>query len=330
MKILVVRFSSIGDVVLTTPVVRCLAKQLPEATIHFITKKAFLPVLEGNPHINRVYTIEKSVKECLAELKAEKYDLVIDLHKNVRTLRLKKALGVPAKSFPKLNVQKFLLTQFKINRMPDMHVVERYFETVKSLGVNSDGLPCELFLNAADSVNLSENKLETGNFLAVAMGAQFGTKQLPIDLLEKTLKDLNIPIVLLGGPMDVERSNALKNKLSSQNVIDFCGKITLRQSAYVLSQSRALLTADTGLMHIATAFRIPIVSVWGNTVPALGMYPYTPQDRSLYSIHEVTGLSCRPCSKIGYKECPKKHFDCMAKQDVGAIRAEVEKRVNLP
>lgn len=330
MKILVVRFSSIGDVVLTTPVVRCLAQQLPLATIHFITKKAFLPVLDGNPHIQRIITIEKSVKECLAELKAERYDMVIDLHRNVRTLRLKKALGVPSKAFPKLNIQKFLLTNFKINRMPDVHVVDRYFETVRHLGVTSDGLPCELFLNDADAVPLMDHHLEPGRFLAVSMGAQFGTKQLPIDLLEKALKDLHIPIVLLGGPTDVERSTALRNRLSSQQVIDFCGKITLRQSAYVLSQARTLLTGDTGLMHIATAYRIPIVSVWGNTVPALGMYPYTPQDRSLYSIHEVTGLSCRPCSKIGYKACPKKHFNCMLKQDVGAIRGEVEGRVEFP
>ena len=174
MKILVVRFSSIGDVVLTTPVVRCLAQQLPDATIHFVTKKAFLPVLEGNPHISRVFTIEKSVKECIAELKAEKFDLVIDLHRNVRTLRLKKALGVPAKAFPKLNVQKFFLTTFKVNRMPDVHVVDRYFETVRHLGVKSDGLPCELFLSAVDSVNLSEENLKSSHFLAVAMGAQFG------------------------------------------------------------------------------------------------------------------------------------------------------------
>jgi len=327
MKILVVRFSSIGDVVLTTPVVRCMALQLPDAEIHYVTKKAFIPVLEGNPHITKIITIDSSVSEKMAELKAEHYDVVIDLHRNVRTLRLKRALGVKSYAFPKRNIEKFLLTVFKINRMPDVHVVDRYFEAVKHIGVKNDGLPCELFLAPSDEVELSDNNLRSQQFIAVAMGAQFATKQMPIHLMEEVLSGVELPIVLLGGPTDTERANLLKQELSSQQVVDFCGKITLRQSAFVVSQASAILTGDTGLMHIASAFRIPIVSVWGNTVPALGMYPYAPQDRSLYSIHEVNNLSCRPCSKIGYKECPKKHFKCMELQDGKTIQADLLKRV---
>ena len=327
MKILVVRFSSIGDVVLTTPVVRCMALQLPDAEIHYITKKAFLPVLEGNPHITKIITIDASVREKMAELQAEHYDVVIDLHRNVRTLRLKRALGVKSYAFPKRNIEKFLLTVFKINRMPDVHVVDRYFEAVKHIGVKNDGLPCELFLAPSDEVEISDNNLRPQQFVAVAMGAQFATKQMPLHLMAEVLSGVELPIALLGGPTDIERANQLKQALPSQQVVDFCGKITLRQSAFVVSQASAILTGDTGLMHIASAFRIPIVSVWGNTVPALGMYPYAPQDQSLYSIHEVNNLSCRPCSKIGYKECPKKHFKCMELQDGKAIQADLLKRV---
>ncbi|ASS50789.1 MAG: glycosyl transferase [Candidatus Fluviicola riflensis] len=327
MKMLVVRFSSIGDVVLTTPVVRCIAQQLPETEIHYITKKAFLPVLEGNPHIDKIIAIESSVSEKIAELQAENYDVIIDLHRNVRTLRLKRALGVKSYAFPKRNIEKFLLTNFKINRMPDVHVVDRYFEAVKAIGVKNDGLPCELFLAPADEVNLAEHNLQPKRFVAVAMGAQFATKQMPIHLMADILSGIELPIVLLGGPTDLERSDLLKQQLSSQQVVDFCGKITLRQSAFVVSQAKAILTGDTGLMHIASAFSIPIVSVWGNTVPAFGMYPYAPQDLSLYSIHEVNNLSCRPCSKIGYKECPKKHFNCMEMQDEKAIQADLLKRM---
>ena len=327
MKLLVVRFSSIGDVVLTTPVVRCIAQQLPDAEIHYVTKKAFLPVLEGNPHIHKIITIESSVSEKMDELKAEHYDMVIDLHRNVRTLRLKRALGVKSYAFPKRNIEKFLLTNFKINRMPDVHVVDRYFEAVKQIGVKNDGLPCELFLSPADEVSLSEHNLQPKQFIAVAMGAQFATKQMPVHLMTEILSGIGLPIVLLGGPTDVERAEQLKTTLPSQQVIDFCGKITLRQSAFVVSQSKAILTGDTGLMHIASAFSIPIVSVWGNTVPALGMYPYAPQDRSLYSIHEVNNLSCRPCSKIGYKECPKKHFKCMELQDGKSIQGDLLGRI---
>jgi len=326
MKILVVRFSSIGDVVLTTPIVRCLAQQVPGSTIHYITKRAFVPVLEGNPHIDRIITIEASVKEKIDELKAEQYDVVIDLHHNIRTLRLKRALGKQSYSFPKRNIEKFLLTFFKWNRMPDVHVVDRYFEAVKPLGVVNDQLPCEIVLNSNDQVDLAAEKIFPQQFIAVAMGAQFATKQLPVSLMADILAGVQLPIVLLGGPTDVERANALKAELKQQHVVDYCGKISLRGSAFVLSQASGLLTGDTGLMHIASAFRIPIVSVWGNTVPAFGMYPYAPQQPNLYTIHEVEGLSCRPCSKIGYATCPKKHFKCMLLQDAGAIQKDLVAR----
>lgn len=328
MKILVVRFSSIGDVVLTTPVVRCLAEQLPDAEIHFITKKAFVPLLEGNPHIHRIITIHSSVKEQLAALKQENYDVIVDLHNNVRTFRLKRALGKRSFTFPKKNIAKFLLTTFKWNRMPDVHVVDRYFEAVEPLGVQNDRKPCELFLRTNDRVDLSEYGLVDQSFVAVAMGAQFATKQMPVQLMADVLAGMQIPVVLLGGPGDRERADALTELLKQQKIVDFCGKITLLQSADVLRHASVLLTGDTGLMHIATAFNVPVVSVWGNTVPAFGMYPYLPDHKELFSIHEVNGLSCRPCSKIGHKSCPKKHFNCMMLQNSGVIREDILKRIS--
>jgi len=326
MKILIVRFSSIGDVVLTTPVVRCVKQQL-NAEVHFITKKSFLSVLENNPYIDKIFTIEKSIDEVLPELKKEGYDYVIDLHHNLRTFNLKRKLSGKSFAFPKKNIAKFLLTTFKINRMPKVHVVDRYFEAVKPLGVINDQLPCDLFLLEEDEVNLQEYGLDNKGYVAVAMGAQFATKQLPIDLMKNVLQKVKVQIVLLGGKMDAERSAILKNSLDSHNVIDFCGKLSLRQSAFMTKHARVLLTGDTGLMHIASCFETPIVSVWGNTVPDLGMYAYAPSKPENFSIHEVKGLSCRPCSKIGYQECPKKHFKCMLEQNVGNISGDVMKRI---
>ncbi|AEA43643.1 glycosyl transferase family 9 [Fluviicola taffensis DSM 16823] len=325
MKILVVRFSSIGDVVLTTPVVRCLKEQIEQVEIHFITKKGFKAVLEHNPNIDRIITIEKSVDEVVEKLKSEQYDYVIDLHNNIRTLRLKRALKVKSFAFPKKNFSKLLLTTFKINRMPKVHVVDRYFEAVKHLGVKNDLKPCDFFLTEEDSVNLEELQLQPKKFIAVAMGAQFATKQMPLDLMKKVLEGIQQPIVLLGGPMDSDRSEQLIQELPNQQVISLCGKLTLRQSAFMTKHSKKLLTGDTGLMHIASCFETQIVSVWGNTVPDLGMYTYAPQDKSLYTIHEVEGLSCRPCSKIGYKECPKKHFKCMNLQNAEKIKSDLIK-----
>jgi ADP-heptose:LPS heptosyltransferase len=323
MKILVVRFSSIGDVVLTTPVVRCLKQQLKDSEIHFITKKAFQSVLDENPYIDRIITIEKSVDEVMEVLKAEKYDYVIDLHNNVRTLRLKRALKVKSFAFPKKNFSKLLLTTFKVNRMPKVHVVDRYFEAVKELGVTNDQKPCDFFLVDSDIVALDSIALVSKKFIAVAMGAQFATKQMPVSLMVKVLDGINLPVVLLGGAMDQERAAELIQHLPDQRVLNLCGKLTLRQSAFMTKHGAKLLTGDTGLMHIASCFETQIISVWGNTVPDFGMYPYAPRNKALYTIHEVEGLSCRPCSKIGYKECPKKHFKCMNLQDAEKIQSRL-------
>lgn len=324
MKILIIRFSSIGDVVLTTPVLRCIAEQIPDVEIHFITKKAFQSVLQNNPRISKLITIDKSIDEVLPELKNEKYDLVIDLHKNIRTLSLKRKLGVKSYSFPKLNFQKWLLVNFKKDKMPKVHVVDRYFEAVKEIGVKQDQLKGEYYLLDTDFVNTKEKfELEPKSYVAIAIGAQFATKMLPINKLVEIIQKIEAPIILLGGPTDVERANELMQQLNNNRIHNAVNSFSLNQSASIVSQAKVLLTHDTGLMHIATCFDIPIVSVWGNTVPALGMFPYYPKNQSNYTIHEVQNLSCRPCSKIGYQSCPKKHFNCMNFQDAEKIAKDV-------
>ena len=326
MKVLVVRFSSIGDIVLTTPVVRALKNQL-NCEVHFITKKSFKEILVNNPSIDKLFTIEKSINEIISDLKAEKYDCIIDLHKNVRTLALKRKLGSKSYSFPKLNFQKWLLVNFKRNAMPNIHIVERYFETVKPLGVKNDYLPCDYFIGSKDEINTTQSfGLAPKSFVAIAIGAQFATKRMPFNKLNEVISKIQKPIVLVGGPTDKNLAEELVATNPELPIFSACGNFTLSQSASIVKQASVLLTNDTGMMHIATCFSIPTVSVWGNTVPELGMYPYFPKSNENFSIHEVKGLKCRPCSKIGYKECPKKHFDCMHLQDASAIANDVNRR----
>ena len=320
MKILVVRFSSIGDIVLTSPVVRCLKQQIPNATIHFLTKKSFRPLVDNNPYIDQVYAIDKSIDECLPRLKNEKYDFVVDLHNNLRTFSLKNKLRVPAAAFPKLHKEKWLLVNFKKEMNDKRHIVDRYFEAVKSLKVFNDFLPCDFFIAPEDEVDVSTYDLKSNHYIAFAIGAQFATKRMPVEKMKEIISQIELPVVLLGGPTDQEVGKELSQ---FQNVIDLTGKLTIGQSASVVKQAGVLLTHDTGLMHIASAFQIPIVSVWGNTVPAFGMYPYYPSDSSKFSIHEVNGLSCRPCSKIGFQACPKKHFNCMNQQNASEIAQDL-------
>jgi ADP-heptose:LPS heptosyltransferase len=140
------------------------------------------------------------------------------------------------------------------------------------------------------------------------IGAKHFTKQLPDEKIISICRKLNQPIILLGGKEDVERA-AIIEKAVGPNIYVACGKYNLNQSASIVKQAQKIISHDTGLMHIASAFKKDIISVWGNTIPAFGFSPYLPGENS--KIIEVLDLSCRPCSKIGYDHCPKRHFKCM-------------------
>lgn len=320
MKILVVRFSSIGDVVLTTPVLRALKSQLKDVEIHYLTKSVFRSVIDSNPNISKVITIEKSIDEVVDVLKTEQYDWIIDLHNNIRTKSLKNKLRRPSKAFRKLNIKKWLLVNFKINRLPKIHIVERYFEAVAHLGVQPDGKPGDFFIETKNQVDVATLGLTPKNYVALAIGAQFATKQLPVSKLIEIIEKIESPVVLIGGPTDIDSANAIVAQLSKK-CVNTCGQLNIQQSASVVAQSRHLITHDTGMMHIASCLDVPMTTVWGNTVPSFGMFPYVPNKPDSFTIHEVQNLACRPCSKIGHKECPKKHFNCMMDQDAAAIAA---------
>lgn len=323
MKILFVRFSSIGDVVLTTPVLRA-TKVQTGAEIHYLTKAAFQSIIEPNPNVSKVYVIEKSIDEVIAELKSEEYDWIIDLHNNIRTRGLKSKLRRPSKTFRKLNWEKWLFVNVKLNKLPDVHVVDRYFETVHHLGVKPDGKPGEFTIQSENEVQLSEWNLEEKKFVAIAIGAQHATKCLPTNKLIELIQKIDDPVVLIGGPTDESKAAAIVHGLNKE-VVDTVGKLNLQQSASLVRQSKHLITHDTGMMHIASCFDVPMSTVWGNTVPEFGMYPYQPSIKT-YAIHQVEGLKCRPCSKIGSETCPKKHFDCMMKQNLSELSKSIEER----
>ena len=159
------------------------------------------------------------------------------------------------------------------------------------------------------------------HYVAVAIGAQHATKRLPPEkLLELMQRLAPRPVVLLGGPEDEAAGRAVALALHNQPLgpsappplFNGCGQFSLHQSASLLRQAQFVVSHDTGLMHIASAFQKQVFSVWGNTVPEFGMYPY----RTPFEVLEVPGLACRPCSKIGFAQCPQGHFKCMREQDL--------------
>lgn len=324
MKILVIRFSSIGDIILTTPVIRALKTQLDNAEVHYATKKQYRGLLENNPYIDKLFLLEDKLYELIAKLKAERYDYVIDLHHNLRTLIIKTALSRKSFSFNKLNYEKWLKVNLKIDKLPSKHIVDRYMETVAPLGVKTDALGLDYFIPEQDEVPrdwLPETHRKS--FVAYAIGAQHNTKKLPLEKMIELCDRINKPVVLLGGKEDFETGEKVRQFFERTNSTEYeeglrelnkktivynaCGKFNLNQSASLVKQASHVFTHDTGLMHIAAAFKKEVFSIWGNTIPEFGMYPY----RTKFTVFENKKLSCRPCSKIGHKKCPKGHFKCM-------------------
>ncbi|WP_044515021.1 glycosyltransferase family 9 protein [Hymenobacter sp. DG25B] len=315
MKILVLRFSSIGDIVLTTPVVRAIKQQVPGAEVHFATKPGYRSLLEANPYVDKAHYLTGSLRELVQELRAEQFDFIVDLHNNLRTSLIKLQLGVKSAAFDKLNWRKWLLVNLKINTLPEVHIVDRYLVAAAPLGVRNDGQGLDYFIPAAAEVSLATlpAAFQQG-YVAFAIGAQHATKRLPVERIIELCALLHQPVVLLGGPEDAANGKLIEAHFSSRTaektqpqILNACGQYSLNQSASLVRQAQFVISHDTGLMHIAAAFQKEVYSVWGNTVPAFGMYPY----RTKYHVLEVPGLECRPCSKIGYEKCPRGHFKCM-------------------
>lgn len=323
-KFLIIRFSSIGDIVLTTPVIRCLKEQVENAEVHYLTKSHFKTILQSNPYIDKIHILEESFSKTIKNLKKEQFNYIIDLHKNLRSYRVKKALRILSFSFNKLNYKKFLSVRLKCkNVLPDIHIVDRYLTTLKVFDVNNDNKELDYFITEEDKEFFTEfpDNFKNG-FIGFVIGAKHYTKKLPNNKIIEICKKINFPIILLGGKEDEENAKIIESGVGS-DILNSCGKFNLDQSAFLVKQANVIITHDTGLMHIAAAFKKKIISVWGNTIPEFGMYPYFPGKNS--KIIEIKNLKCRPCSKIGYNKCPKNHFKCMNNIDEGEIVKLVNK-----
>ncbi len=325
LKILVIRFSSIGDIVLTFHALRCLKEKHPNAEVHFLTKSTYKELLLASTFHDKTLFFDGDLKQTKGEIRKENYSHIIDLHNNLRTRLLTVGIrGVQLKRLVKLNWKKWLLTRLKKNKLPNKHVVDRYIDAFTDLDVKSDHKNTAFFVPNTFEIELNRYDLRKKSFLAIAMGAQYKTKKFPVSSLIKVLESYDLPIVLLGGDAENEDGQKIQAAFPQKKMYNLCGELSLLASASILSQAKTVLTNDTGLMHIAAMFDVPIVSIWGNTVPAFGMSPYRPGNEKSVKIHEVVGLNCRPCSKIGYQECPKGHFKCMEKQDISAIATDIK------
>lgn len=325
MNILIIRFSSIGDIVLATPVIRCVKQQLPGATVHFLIKKNFKAVLEANPYIDHFHYYDKSFDEMLASLKGVQFDYVIDLHKNLRTLRLKRHIKATWLAYNKESVEKFLLTKFHINRMAGRHITDRSLDTVASLGVVNDGAGLDYFIPEGKGIQLAQlPESHRPGFIAIVIGASYYTKKLPVEKLVELCQQIGRPIILVGGKEDKDEGDAVARH-NPANIFNACGLFTLHQSADIVRLAEVVISHDTGLQYIACAFNKKVIAIWGGTSPLLDVEPYygakqlEAHNGAAYQNFIVPNLPCQPCSNFGTPKCPKGHFNCMRLQKTGEM-----------
>lgn len=320
MRLLFIRFSAIGDIVLASPALRCAKQQIPGVEIHFLTKKSMKAVSEANPYVDRFHYFDKDLSATIQEFKACKFDYIIDLHKNLRTLRIRLALGVPYLSYNKLSVEKFLLTKFQVNRMADRHISMRSVDTLAPLGVSYDGKGLDYFVPS----EVIQPVFFPEGYVALVIGASYATKKLPLESLKVLCSQIPHPIVLVGGKEEVADGETLA-LLDPTRIVNTCGTYSLHESALIVSKARLVISHDTGMLYIACAFEKNVIAIWGATSPALQVEPFMPDDLKAQVFQSIVpDLTCQPCSNFGTKTCPKGHFSCMKQQDLPEIARQVE------
>jgi len=298
-----------GDIIYTTPVVRCLKMQLPDAEVHFLTKPAFKYIYDNNPHLDKLLLLKPTLAETIEEIKAEKYDYLIDLHNNLRTSMIKLRTGIKSSAYKKQRIRKWLSLKFNLKLVPPVHLVERYLKAVKFLGVKNDGKPIDYYIKDEHDLTKLLPASHHESFVAFIIGATHFTKRMPNEKIISICRKIKSPIVLLGGNDVKENGNIIADAVGA-DIYNACGITSLDESVYLVSKAKRVLGFDTGLTHIAEAFDKPIGSIWGGTAPELlGVQPYMVKDAEVIGIN----LPCRPCSKFGLEKCPLGHFKCMNK-----------------
>ena len=335
-KTLVIRFSSIGDIVLSSPLLRVLRSRFPASQIDFVTRKEYAELVRSNQNLNRTFEFNadggfEALRKLKKTIREERYDLLIDLHDSLRSKYLRSIRGPKRVVVDKRILERSMLVKLKKNVFKGVvSVVDRYVETLREFGIENDGkglelhIPDEVLFGVAGKLaSLQLHRFET--VIALCPGARHFTKRWPADRFARVgaafVQKLDAKVLLFGGaadePLCKQIAWELNNQSGTERASSFAGQLGLLETAAAMQYCDVVITNDTGLMHIATAMQRKIVAIFGSTVKEFGFSPYDPAA----VVIERTGLSCRPCSHIGRSECPEKHFRCMTEIDPEQVYA---------
>jgi lipopolysaccharide heptosyltransferase II len=329
-KTLVIRFSSIGDIVLSTPLLRVLRARFPRGQIDYFTRTEYAELVQSNQNLNRTYEFYarqgfEGLRTLKKQIRQEGYDLIVDIHDSLRSKYLRSLRGPRRAIVNKRVFERSMLVNLKKNIYKGVvSVVDRYIEPVSDLGIQNDGkglelhIPDDVLFGVAGKIaTLKLNRFE--KVVGLCPGARHFTKRWPADRFARVgaafAHKMDAKVLLFGGGADASISNQvcwdINNQSGDERATSLCGQLKLLETAAAMEYCDVIITNDTGLMHIAVAMHKKVVAVFGSTVREFGFFPYDPKA----VVMETQGLGCRPCSHIGRSECPEKHFKCMAEID---------------
>ena len=315
-KILIMRLSSMGDVVLASPLIRCVRNQIPNATIDFVVDKKYSDVIKYNPHINNLIEYDRDNPDFNAKIKENldrNYE-IIDLQNNRRSKLFRKKIGKIIGAFNKYRLKKIALVWVKKNYFGNTNIPERYIATAQKINIKDDKKGLEVWLPEENNLEIypPENKIYSNAITKITLvpSATHFTKRWLPEYFVKLIDMLNIDnceFNLIGDAKDKQICNYIISHSNNKiNIIDHSSKTTILDAVRIIDKSDLVISNDTGMMHIASARRVRVIAIYGSTVPAFGFIPF----RTPHRICEIE-LSCRPCTHIGKQKCHKKHFNCM-------------------
>jgi len=295
-NVLIIRLSSLGDVLLTTPLIRSLKSKYPDINVDFVVKRQYSMVLKGNPYLRRIFFPDE-------EIDVTQYDVIVDLQNNLRSCKIRLKFEKRVVKFKKYSLDKYLLVNFKVNRFRELPAIPvRYAETVEKGLLDESGL--DLLIPDSVKSRLTEDKQTIG----ICPGSRHFTKRYPAEKFIEVgnkLASEGFRVVVIGG--EDEKNICAEISDSINGAINLSTENDLHQIAADMKRCDGIICNDSGLMHVACAVKVPVVVIFGSSVREFGFTPYGNK----HKVVERENLSCRPCSHIGKEKCPEKHFRCM-------------------
>jgi len=335
--VLVLRYSSLGDVALTNPALDLIAKSFPDASIYFATKPAFAPAIQNHPALTAVIPLERrgllGLWAHLRRLKEIKPDLILDLHDSLRSHLVAFFLNQSrVLVYDKEAVSRRLIVH-RLRKAPSLHTIQKYLKPLEELGIAMPArVPFTVSVDRKGESYLREflqrrRIAPSQTVVGIGPGSLWATKRwLPeryAQLASRLVEDYRCKLFWFGSQAEASLIREIQSQMTVTPLdrgLNLAEDQSLEQAIALLGRCDLFIGNDSGLTHLASGRGARVVVIFGSTTPALGFAPWGP-----HTVVENLGLTCRPCDAHGRSSCPLGHFKCMNDLSVDLVEGAVKR-----